>query len=84
MVYRYYPFLIIEQWGFIDKAPVNSYITLPISATPFAVVANDIASNQDPIVLSTYNYQNGKFMINGRRITVVDSVLWAYWIAICK
>ena len=49
MVYRYYPFLIIEQWGFIDKAPVNSYITLPISATPFAVVANDIASNQDPL-----------------------------------
>lgn len=73
-----------RQWGIVENIHVNSYITLPISATPFAVVANDIASGGDVLVLSTYKYQNGKFAIFGKRTTSVDTVLWAHWIAICK
>ena len=75
---------LIIQWGIANEVPVNSYITLPISATPFAVVANDVATSGDVLVLATNFYQNGKFEIFGKRTQSVETVLWACWIAICK
>lgn len=71
----------IEQWGSVENIPTKSYITLPISATPFAVVANDTNMEHDPLILTTDVYELGKFMIDGRRIDRNDSI-WAHWIAI--
>lgn len=79
---------VSRQWGSVDNAPVNSYVTLPISATPLAVVANDIDPNKSPLILTTSNYQNGRFMIDGLRvrtgnITEITNI-WGKWIAICE
>lgn len=77
-----------RQWGTVSDVPVKSYVILPISASPFAVVANDMNADESPLILTTSNYQNGKFMLDGVRITddrqIQVSNLWAQWIAICK
>lgn len=73
---------IIIQWGLMNDISPNSYITLPISSTPLAVLANDINMKHEPLILATYYYENGKFMIDGRRIANIDNI-WGHWIAIC-
>ena len=71
-----------EQWGFVNDISQNSYVTLPISATPLAVLANDINMDHEPLILATFYYENGKFMIDGRRVTNTNNI-WGHWIAIC-
>ena len=71
----------IRQWGLVENIPAGSYITLPISGTPFAVVANDTNMLHDPLILTTDAYELGKFMIDGRRINRNDNI-WAHWIAV--
>lgn len=71
-----------KQWGLMDNIPFHSYVTLPISSTPVAVLANDVNMQQDPLILATYYYENGKFMIDGRRIENIGNI-WGHWIAIC-
>lgn len=73
---------LIIQWGSVENISAKSYITLPISATPFAVVANDTNMLHDPLILTTDVYELGKFMMDGRRIDRYDNI-WAHWIAIC-
>lgn len=73
---------LIIQWGLMDNIPFHSYVTLPISSTPVAVLANDVNMQQDPLILATYYYENGKFMIDGRRIENIGNI-WGHWIAIC-
>ena len=40
------------------------------------------------LILTTSNYQNGKFMFDGVRVSANSQVqvtnLWGQWIAICK
>jgi hypothetical protein len=71
-----------KHWGLMNDISPNSYITLPISSTPLAVLANDINMKHEPLILATYYYENGKFMIDGRRIANIDNI-WGHWIAIC-
>lgn len=66
----------------MDDISQNSYVTLPISSTPLAVLANDINMKHEPLILATYYYENGKFMIDGRRVANNDNI-WGHWIAIC-
>ena len=79
---------LIIQWGTISDVPVKSYVILPISALPFAVVVNDVNAEECPLILTTSNYQNGKFMLDGVRVPYDGKVqvtnLWGNWIAICK
>lgn len=67
---------------------MRSYVILPISALPLAVVANDMNAEESILILTTSNYQNGKFMIDGVRVSTNSQVqvttLWGQWIAICK
>lgn len=63
---------------------MRSYVPLPISAMPLAVVAIDINMASNPLVLSTYEYQLGKFMLDGNRIDETTGPLWGHWIAICQ
>ena len=78
---------LIIQWGTISDVPVKSYVILPISALPFAVVVNDVNAEECPLILTTSNYQNGKFMLDGVRVPYDGKVqvtnLWGKWIAIC-
>lgn len=74
--------LASKQWGVINDISPNSYVVLPISSTPLAVLANDINMNHEPLILATDYYQNGKFMIDGRRISNIGNI-WGHWIAIC-
>ena len=62
---------------------MRSYVTLPISAMPLEVVAVDIDMASNPLVLSTNEYQLGKFLLDGKRIDMSTGPLWAHWIAIC-
>lgn len=71
-----------RQWGKVQNATAPSDITLPLSANPFVVVANDMNMNQDPLILATDGYGLGKFKIDGRRVNRTDT-LWGRWIAIC-
>lgn len=74
-----------RQWGYTGQIEQRTYITLPISATPLEVVANDMNIDGNPLILATANYELGKFMIGGRRISGdIDKYVWAYWVAICK
>ena len=57
---------------------------MPLSVFPTTVVANDITMQGDPLVLSTWNYDKGKFMIDGKRITKGYGNIWAMWVAICR
>lgn len=79
---------VIVQWGTVSDVPVRSYVILPISALPLAVVANDMNAEEYVLILSTSNYQNGKFMIDGVRVSTNSQVqvtnIWGQWIAICK
>lgn len=79
---------LIIQWGTVNDVPVRSYVILPISALPLAVVANDMNAEETVLILTTSNYQNGKFMIDGVRVSANSQVqvsnLWGQWIAICK
>ena len=79
---------IIIQRGTVNDVPVRSYVILPISALPLAVVANDMNAEETVLILTTSNYQNGKFMIDGVRVSANYQVqvtnLWGQWIAICK
>lgn len=79
---------VIVQWGTVSNVPVRSYVILPISALPLAVVANDMNAEEYVLILSTSNYQNGKFMIDGVRVSTNSQVqvtnIWGQWIAICK
>lgn len=52
----------IRQWGLLSSVSPNSYVTLPVSSTPVAVIANDINMKHDPLILATYYYENGQFM----------------------
>lgn len=74
--------LEFRQWGLLSSVSPNSYVTLPVSSTPVAVIANDINMKHDPLILATYYYENGQFMIDGRRINNTDDI-WGHWIAIC-
>ena len=71
-----------RQWGVMSGVTPGSYVTLPITATPIAVVANDVNMKHDPLILATYYYESGKFMVDGRRINATDNI-WGHWIAIC-
>lgn len=77
-----------RQWGTVSDVPVRSYVILPISALPLAVVANDMNTEETVLILTTSNYQNGKFMFDGVRVSANSQVqvtnLWGHWIAICK
>lgn len=79
---------LIIQWGTVSDVPVRSYVILPISALPLAVVANDMNTEETVLILTTSNYQNGKFMFDGVRVSANSQVqvtnLWGHWIAICK
>ena len=45
---------------------------------------NDCNTAGNPLVLATYNYSKGKFIVDGKRI-LEDNInyVWGYWIAIC-
>ena len=73
----------IEQWGFAQNIARQSYVTMPLNAVPQLVVANDTTMEGDPLVLSTWNYRQGSFMIDGKRIANGYSNIWGHWIAIC-
>lgn len=75
--------LVGRQWGCVNGIETNSFIALPISATPKAVVINDTNKDHYPLVLTTYNYQNGGFFVDGVRIGGKITELYGYWIAIC-
>ena len=71
------------QWGSVNDVETNSFIALPLSATPKAVVINDKNKDHYPLVQTTYNYQNGGFFVDGSRRDGSITLLYGYWIAIC-
>lgn len=44
---------LIIQWGYTGQIEQRTYITLPISATPLEVVANDMNIDGNPLILAT-------------------------------
>ena len=74
---------LIIQWGIVSGVETNSFIALPLSANPKAVVINDTNKDHYPLILTTYNYQNGGFFIDGARRDGSITALYGYWIAIC-
>ena len=80
----FYIVMGLKQWGNVADVARQSYVTMPLSALPMTVVANDITMQGDPLVLSTWEYKKGAFMIDGKRITKGYGNLWAMWIAICR
>lgn len=78
----------IKQWGAFGNVTSGTYITMPLSATPFLAVATDINTNNNPLCLSASNFAYGKFGIYGIRIGIADGIrqdsLWGQWIAVCK
>lgn len=73
-----------EQWGSFVSVDNESFIILPISATPIQVVVVDMASSGIPLCLSTSGYAVGKFKVVGVRVDQSPSPLWGHWIAVCN
>jgi hypothetical protein len=73
-----------RQWGYVDGVVQGESIALPLSATPIAVVAADVDTANNPLVLSTTAYAKSSFCLYGGRLNPArDSRLWCHWIAIC-
>lgn len=75
----------IKQWGVVDNAPGQSYtVYLPIAVNIlFDVVANDVNTENQPLVLTTSKYTKNSFLLYGYRVNVdFQSNLWGRWIAI--
>nr|DAV20275.1 MAG TPA: hypothetical protein [Caudoviricetes sp.] len=73
-----------EQWGSFGPVDNESFIILPISATPIKVVVVDMARNGIPLCMSTSGYAVGKFKVVGVRVDQSLSPLWGHWIAVCN
>lgn len=73
-----------EQWGSFGPVDNESFIILPISATPIQVVVVDMARNGIPLCMSTSSYAVGKFKVVGVRVDQSLSPLWGHWIAVCN
>ena len=77
--------LVGKQWGNVDNAPGQSYtVYLPIAVNIlFDVVANDVNTESQPLVLTTSKYTKNSFLLYGYRINVdFQSNLWGRWVAI--
>ena len=72
------------QWGSFGPVDNESFIILPISATPIQVVVVDMAMNGIPLCMSTSGYAVGKFKVVGVRVDQSLSQLWGHWIAVCN
>lgn len=71
------------QWGIVNNAPQNSYISYPIAfRTAFSISGNDFNIEGDPLIIAMYLTDNTKFMLTGRRIANGRTNLWCRWIAI--
>ena len=75
---------LIIQWGSFGPVDNESFIILPISATPIKVVVVDMARNGIPLCMSTSGYAVGKFKVVGVRVDQSLSPLWGHWIAVCN
>lgn len=73
-----------RQWGSFGPVDNESFIILPISATPIKVVVVDMARNGIPLCMSTSGYAVGKFKVVGVRVDQSLSPLWGHWIAVCN
>lgn len=52
---------------------------MPLAATPFQVVVNDMASSDNSLCMSTLNYATGKFKVTGVRNDLDKTQLWGHW-----
>lgn len=62
----------------------NAYVNMPVAAVPYVVLANDTNIDGNPLVLTTWNYGEGKFTVDGVRRDGTLTQLYGHWIAICK
>ena len=78
---------LILQWGFVEKKPVPSS-TIPLNIAVnnlLSVIAIDINTTSNPLVLTTANYNKNNFLLCGYRLnTNYQDGLWAHWICIGK
>lgn len=56
---------------------------MPLTATPYVVLANDTNVEGYPLTLTTWSYSEGKFTVDGARVDGKLTLLYGHWIAIC-
>lgn len=76
--------LVSKHWGSFGSIDSGSFVTMPLAATPFQVVVNDMASSDNSLCMSTLNYATGKFKVTGVRNDLDKTQLWGHWIAVCN
>lgn len=52
---------------------------MPLAATPFQVVVNDMDAAGNSLCMSTLNYATGKFKVTGARNNLDKTQLWGQW-----
>lgn len=72
------------QWGSFKSIDSGSFVTMPLAATPFQVVVNDMNDDGNALCMSTLNYATGKFKVTGVRNNLNKTQLWGHWIAVCN
>ena len=75
---------LIIQWGSFKSIDSGSFVTMPLAATPFQVVVNDMNDDGNALCMSTLNYATGKFKVTGVRNNLNKTQLWGHWIAVCN
>ena len=78
---------LILQWGVFYDVSIGTKINLNINLenSLYAVVANDVDFNTNPLVLSTTDYTVSNFTIYGYRVHLNESTnLWGHWFAVGK
>lgn len=75
---------LIIQWGCFEGIRSGSTILLPLSATPIVVVAADVDTANNSLILSTAAYAKGSFQVYGNRINPSDDLVWGHWLAFCS
>ena len=77
------PSAVSRQWGSFKSIDSGSFVTMPLAATPFQVVVNDMNDDGNALCMSTLNYATGKFKVTGVRNNLNKTQLWGHWIAVC-
>lgn len=78
------PSAVSRQWGSFESIDSGSFVTMPLAATPFRVVVNDMNADGNSLCMSTLNYATGKFKVTGARNNLDKTQLWGHWIAVCN
>ena len=73
------------QWGLINSSTAPIDVMLPISvSTIYAVAGNDYNNDQNPLIMTYYNFATNRFTAYGIRKTTSTGEAFGRYLAICR